>query len=170
MTSASSRPPWLLPCNFHGTVAPGWLDDEPELCERVVQFRRLAIDAFGKGSRIARVPGDAPPHVWMVDTGGFQGMPDEWCVEGLTAFVGMATEELPGASPRLIATPLVGAGLGGRAYDKGTLLPTVLETFAARPTRGRVGRPRLGSAVDQAGRLLESFGSSALERARRRRG
>jgi SIR2-like domain len=120
---------WLLPCDLHGTVSPGWLDDEPELRVRVEQFRPLAVDAFESGSRVARLPGDTRPHVWMVNTGGFRGMSDEWYADGLRAYVEGAAVALPAESPRLIAAPFVGAGLGGKAYDKGTLLPALLETL-----------------------------------------
>ena len=122
---------WLLPCDVHGTVSPGWLDDEPELRERVDQFRSEAIDAFEKGIRVARLPGVRAST--RVD-GRHRRLPrDAGRVvrRRSSGVVAKATEELPDASPRLIATPFVGAGLGGRAFDRGTLLPTVLETLAA---------------------------------------
>lgn len=123
---------WLLPCDVAGTVSPGWLEDEPELRARVAEFRPQAVSAFKKKGRVARLPGDASPHVWMVDTGGFafQARSDAWYADGLREFVAAAARERASAPPNLLVVPFVGAGLGGRALDKGTLLPELLETLA----------------------------------------
>jgi hypothetical protein len=121
---------WLLPCDFRGTVSHGWLDDDPELRAAVDGFRPQAVAAFEDGRRVARLPGDERPHVWMVDTGGSQGMPESWYAEGLAEFVRSVADEAAATRPKLAVVPFVGAGLGGKALDRGTLLPTLLETLA----------------------------------------
>ena len=126
---------WLLPCDLHGTVSPGWFDDEPELQARVDDFRAEAIAAFAGDDRVARVPGDGRPHVWMVDTGGVAGTPDDWYVDGIRAFARAATREFGDTRPRLLVVPFDGAGLGGKAFDKGGLLPRLLETLADETQR-----------------------------------
>ena len=56
---------WLLPCDRSGTVSPGWLDDDPERRERVEGFRPNAVAEFEGGRRVARLPGEEQPHVWI---------------------------------------------------------------------------------------------------------
>jgi hypothetical protein len=120
---------WLLPCDLHGWVSPAWLEDDMELRARVDAFRPHAIAAFQDGRRVARLPGDERPHVWMVDTGGHPGTAESWYAEGLAEFVRAAAGATK-THPNLAVVPFVGAGLGGRALDKGTLLPLLLETLA----------------------------------------
>jgi len=117
-------------------VAPGWFDGSPELRKRVDEFKSAAVAQFEAGDRVAKLPGDERPHVWMVDTGGFRGMPEEWYLEGLRAFVNAAAREP--AAANLLVVPFVGAGLGGKAYDKGGLLPLILEALAEEASRLKV--------------------------------
>jgi hypothetical protein len=126
---------WLLPCDLHGTVSPGWLDDDPALRARVDGFRPNAVAAFEEGRRVARLPGDERPHVWMVDTGGSPGAAESWYAEALLEFVRAVADEAAETRPKLTVVPFVGAGLGGKALDKGTLLPGLLQTLAEAAQR-----------------------------------
>jgi hypothetical protein len=121
---------WLLPCDLRGTVSPGWLDDDPELLARVDGFRPRAVATFEAGRRVARLPGDERPHVWMVDTGGYHEMAESWYAEGLAEFVRSVADDAAATRTKPAVVPFVGAGLGGKALDRGTLLPTLLETLA----------------------------------------
>ncbi len=71
----------------------------------------------------------------MVDTGGFQGTAESWYAEGLAEFVRAAAGEAAATRPKLVVVPFVGAGLGGKALDRGTLLPRLLETLAGTAQR-----------------------------------
>ena len=90
---------WLLPCDFHGSVSPAWLEDDTELRARVDAFRPRAVAAFEDGRRVARLPGEERPHVWMVDTGGFPGTAESWYAEGLAEFVRTAAAETAADAP-----------------------------------------------------------------------
>ena len=126
---------WLLPCDLGGTVSPVWLEDDPELRARVDAFRPHAVAAFADGRRVARLPGDERPHVWMVETGGYQGTAESWYAEGLAEFVAAVADEAAETRPKLAVAPFVGAGLGGKALDRGTLLPRLLGTLAEAAQR-----------------------------------
>jgi hypothetical protein len=126
---------WLLPCDRGGTISPVWLEDDPGLRARVDAFRPHAVAAFDEGRRVARLPGDERPHVWMVDTGGYEGMAENWYAEGLAEFVAAVADEAAETRPKLAVAPFVGAGLGGKALDKGTLLPRLLGTLAEEAQR-----------------------------------
>jgi hypothetical protein len=57
-------------------------------------------------------------------------MHDQWYAEGVRAFVEATVDERPATLSDLVVVPFVGAGRGGRALDRGTLLPTLLQTLA----------------------------------------
>jgi SIR2-like domain len=121
---------WLLPGDRFGLVSPAWFDHEPALDARVDEFRAELVAAFAAGRRAIRIPGADRPDVWIVDTGGSDVTPDAWYADGLREFVAAAAGHIGDKPNRLVVVPFVGAGLGGRAYDRGTLLPMLLKTLA----------------------------------------
>ena len=121
---------WTLPCDRSGYVTPAWFDDEPSLQARVDEFRRELVAELAAGRRAVRVPGAGRPEMWMLDTGGWEAVPDAWYVDGVRELVAAAADDIGDKPDRLVVVPFVGAGLGGKADVRGTLLPTLLEGLA----------------------------------------
>ena len=99
-----------------------------------MRFGRTRSRHSDDGRRVARVPGDERPHVWMVNTGGFPGTPETGMRRG--SCVRQSGDTRSGDTrPSSLVVPFVGAGLGGKALDKGGLLPRLLETLAEEAQR-----------------------------------